>query len=94
MGATPLLPGRFEDRLRNLAPHAHPRGRIACRDNGAEFIFRAMDRFAYEHGVALDCSRRGKPTDNPFIEFFNGSPRDEYLNAHWFLSHRRCPGKD
>ncbi len=31
-------------------------------------------------------SRPGKPTDNPFIESFNGSLRDEYLNNHWFLS--------
>ena len=28
----------------------------------------------------------GKPTDNPFVESFNGSFRDECLNAHWFLS--------
>lgn len=31
-------------------------------------------------------SRPGKPTDNPFIESFNGSFRDECLNTHWFLS--------
>lgn len=36
--------------------------------------------------VPLDFSRPGKPTDNPFIESFNGSFRDECLNAHWFLS--------
>ncbi|MDR1076856.1 MAG: transposase, partial [Xanthomonadaceae bacterium] len=30
--------------------------------------------------------RPGKPTDNPFIESFNGSFRDECLNTHWFLS--------
>jgi putative transposase len=28
----------------------------------------------------------GKPTDNPYIESFNGSFRDECLNVHWFLS--------
>jgi putative transposase len=26
------------------------------------------------------------PTDNPFIESFNGSVRDECLNVNWFLS--------
>jgi putative transposase len=36
--------------------------------------------------VTLDYSRLGKPTDNPFIESFNGSFRDECLNMHWFLS--------
>src|SRR5688500_20231414 len=28
----------------------------------------------------------GKPTDNPFIESFNVSFRDECLNVNWFLS--------
>ena len=34
----------------------------------------------------MDYSKPGKPTDNPFIESFNGSFRDNCLNAHWFLS--------
>ncbi len=55
-------------------------------DNGSEFISKALDRWAYENGVTLDFSRPGKPTDNPFIESFNGSFRDECLNVHWFLS--------
>lgn len=55
-------------------------------DNGREFISKALDLWAYEHGVTLDFSRPGRPTDNPFIESFNGSFRDECLNAHWFLS--------
>lgn len=55
-------------------------------DNGSEFISKALDLWAYEHKVMLDFSRPGKPTDNPFIESFNGSFRDECLNAHWFLS--------
>jgi putative transposase len=45
-----------------------------------------FDKWAYENGVTLDYSRPGKPTDNPFIESFNGSFRDECLNTHWFLS--------
>jgi transposase InsO family protein len=31
-------------------------------------------------------SRHGKPTDNAFIEAFNGRLRQECLNQHWFLS--------
>ena len=31
-------------------------------------------------------SRPGKPTDNAYIESFNGSFRDECLNVNWFLS--------
>lgn len=55
-------------------------------DNGSEFISQALDRWAYDHGVTLDFSRPGKPTDNAYIESFNGSLRDECLNVHWFLS--------
>jgi len=55
-------------------------------DNGSEFISKDLDRWAYENKVTLDFSRPGKPTDNPFIESFNGSFRDECLNMNWFLS--------
>lgn len=55
-------------------------------DNGSEFISKSLDKWVYEHGVTMDFSRPGKPTDNPFIESFNGSLRDECLNIHWFLS--------
>jgi putative transposase len=55
-------------------------------DNGPEFISKVLDRWAYEHGVTLDFSRPGKPTDNALVESFNGRLRDECLNANWFLS--------
>ena len=54
-------------------------------DNGSEFISKELDRWAYENKVVLDFSRPGKPTDNPFIESFNGSFRDECLNVNWFM---------
>jgi putative transposase len=53
-------------------------------DNGPEFISKALDKWAYENTVTLDFSRPGKPTDNAFIESFNGSFRDECLNVNWF----------
>jgi putative transposase len=55
-------------------------------DNGSEFISKSLDKWAYEDGVTMDFSRPRKPTDNPFIESFNGSLRDECLNIHWFMS--------
>lgn len=54
-------------------------------DNGSEFISKVLDQWAYENEVTLDFSRPGKPTDNAFIESFNGSFRDECLNVNWFL---------
>ncbi len=53
-------------------------------DNGTEFTCNHFDFWAYARGVRLDFSRPGKPTDNPFIESFNGRLRDECLNVHWF----------
>lgn len=55
-------------------------------DQGSEFISRDLDLWAYQKGVVLDFSRPGKPTDNAFIESFNGKFRAECLNAHWFMS--------
>ena len=55
-------------------------------DNGPEFTSKRLDQWAYLNGVELDFSRPGKPTDNAFIEAFNGRFRQECLNENWFLS--------
>lgn len=55
-------------------------------DNGSEFAGQLLDLWAYHHQTKIDFSRPGKPTDNCFIETFNGSLRDECLNVHWFTS--------
>jgi len=55
-------------------------------DNGSEFISKALDAWAHHHEVKLEFSRPGKPTDNAFIESFNGRLRQECLNQNWFLS--------
>src|SRR6202044_4168476 len=55
-------------------------------DQGSEFVSRDLDLWAYQRGITLDFSRPGKPTDNAFIEAFNGRLRAECLNAHWFLT--------
>ena len=63
-------------------------------DQGSEFVSRDLDLWAYQRGVTLDFSRPGKPTDNAFIESFNGKFRAECLNAHWFMTlddaRRKC----
>jgi putative transposase len=55
-------------------------------DQGSEFISRDLDLWAYMNGVTLDFSRPGKPTDNAFIEAFNGRLRAECLSANGFMS--------
>ena len=53
-------------------------------DNGPEFISQHVDEWAYRTGVELAFIRPGKPTDNAYIESFNGKFRDKCLNTHYF----------
>ncbi|MHC2598869.1 transposase InsO family protein [Kluyvera sp. 1366] len=53
-------------------------------DQGPEFTCRALDQWAFKYGVELLLIQPGKPTQNGFIESFNGRFRDECLNEHWF----------
>jgi putative transposase len=66
---------------------ARERGTRKClrTDNGPAFTGKLLDLWAYFNGVTLDFSRRGKPTDNAFIESFNGRFRQECLDQHWFV---------
>lgn len=54
------------------------------QDNGPEFIALELDIWAFTHNVKLQFIEPGKPTQNAFIESFNGKFRDECLNANWF----------
>jgi putative transposase len=55
-------------------------------DDRPKFISRALDHWASVSRLILDLSRPSNPTDNTFLESFNGRLRDEYLNANWYLS--------
>lgn len=55
-------------------------------DNGPEFISKALDAWAYANGVKLNFIQPGKPTQNCYIESFNGKFRDECLDEHVFVS--------
>jgi putative transposase len=39
-------------------------------DNGGEFTSKALDAWAHEYGVRLDCIRPGKPVENAVMERF------------------------
>jgi putative transposase len=89
---SPMIDPRFGYRAENVvetlervcAEVGHPK--TIRVDRGSEFAGRDLDLWAYPKGVTLDFSRPGKPTDNAFIEAFNGRFRSECLNAHWFLT--------
>jgi putative transposase len=59
-------------------------------DNGTEFTSHVVDQWAYQNHVALHFIERGKPTQNAFIESFNGKFRDECLNQNWFVDLREA----
>ena len=53
-------------------------------DNGTELTSLAMLAWAASRRVQLHYIAPGKPTQNAFIESFNGKFRDECLNEHTF----------
>jgi len=55
-------------------------------DHGTEFTSKSLDEWAWSHGVKLDFIRPGKPTENAFIESFNGRLCDECQNVNEFAS--------
>jgi putative transposase len=54
-------------------------------DNGPEFTSRALDQWAYEHGIRWHYIQPGRPMENGYVESFNGRLRDECLNENWFM---------
>lgn len=79
---------RGEDAVRELNQIGVQRGlpKVLFCDNGTEFTSQVMDLWAYHHKVRIDFSRPGKPTDNAYMESFNGTLRAECLDVHWFAS--------
>lgn len=53
-------------------------------DNGAELTSKAMFFWSQRTGVKLHFIQPGKPTQNAFVESFNGKFRDGCLNQYWF----------
>ncbi|WP_433964538.1 IS3 family transposase [Tunturiibacter gelidiferens] len=77
---------RGEDVVRVLNRLKEQRGvpKLLFCDNGSEFTGQMLDLWAYRNSVKIDFSRPGKPTDNAFVESFNGTFRSECLDTNWF----------
>ncbi len=56
---------------------------LVC-DNGPEFTGKALFFWAKDTGAKLHFIQPGKPTQNAFVESFNGKFREYCLNMHWF----------
>jgi len=56
---------------------------IVC-DNGPEFTSKALFFWSRDTGVKPHFIQPGKPTQNAFVESFNGKFRGQCLNLYWF----------
>jgi putative transposase len=74
--------------VRELDAVVAGRGRPAMivSDNGTELTSMAMLRWSQERQVEWHYIAPGKPTQNAFVESFNGRLRDELLNETLFTS--------
>lgn len=58
-------------------------------DNGPEFLAADMVKWCEERNIELQYIQPGKPSQNAFVERFNGSYRKDILDAYWFDNLRR-----
>jgi putative transposase len=64
----------------------HGRPQVLRSDNGREFIAASLLDWLAERGVQTAFIEKGSPQQNPFVERFNGTMRDELLNGEEFDS--------
>ncbi|QSQ59331.1 IS3 family transposase [Xanthomonas translucens] len=80
------ISGAYVVRLLDQAACFRGYPRAVRTDNGPEFTSRAFIAWTQRHGIEHILIEPGAPTQNAYIESFNGKFRDECLNEHWFTS--------
>lgn len=76
---------RLASELDQLA-EIRPLPRKMVMDNGPELTSKAMFFWARKRGVKLHFIQPGKPTQNAFVESFNGKFREYCLDLNWFAN--------
>ena len=66
------------------------RPKTVVSDNGTELTSMAILRWSQERDIGWHYIAPGKPTQNAFIESFNGRLRDEFLNETLFTTLREA----
>jgi putative transposase len=62
----------------------HGKPAVLRSDNGREFIAETLTGWLDQQGVKTAFIEKGSPQQNPFVERFNGTMRDEVLNGEEF----------
>ena len=78
--------GEYVTRILEQAARFRGYPKAVRTDQGPEFTSRAFLAWVTGRGVRHILNQPGKPTQNAYIESFNGKFRDECLNEHWFES--------
>ena len=78
--------GEYVTRLLDRAATFRGYPKAVRTDNGPEFTCRSFMTWAQKHSIQHILIEPGCPTQNAYIESFNGTFRDECLNENWFES--------
>jgi len=76
--------GEYVTRVLDHAARFRGYPRAVRTDQGPEFTSRAFLAWANARGVRDILNQPGRPTQNAYVESFNGKFRGECLNEHWF----------
>jgi putative transposase len=76
------LKGEDVVRVLNAIRQKREAPKILFCDNGSVFTSQSIDSWAYHNRAHIDFSRPGTPTDNAYVESFNGTLRAECLDLH------------
>jgi len=80
------LSGERVARTLDQVVELHGKPQALLMDNGPEFTGKRLDEWAYRNNIRLQFIEPGKPSQNGFVESFNGTLRNECLNENWFGS--------
>ena len=91
IAADTSMPARYVTRVLEQIKYRRGLPKAIRTDNGPEFAGRVMQDWAANNHIELRFIQPGCPTQNAYIESFNGRFREECLSQHWFasLSHMR-----
>ena len=78
--------GHYVTRLLDRAAIFRGYPQAVRTDNGPEFTSRAFMTWTQKHGIRHILIEPGSPTQNAYVESFNGTFRDECLDENWFES--------